>query len=98
MVFLVSADLLASRFVHDTELPRALGRRQRGDAKVIPVAHAVAEDHRQGGVDDRCRACGTVVYTRAKPPGRKRSPRRSRPGVGRGAPGPSATVSRASLA
>ncbi|MEE8522622.1 MAG: toll/interleukin-1 receptor domain-containing protein, partial [Thermoanaerobaculia bacterium] len=37
VVFLVSADLLASDFVRDVELPRALERRERGEAIIIPV-------------------------------------------------------------
>lgn len=36
-LFLVSADLLASKFVMDIELPTALDRFQKGEAKVIPI-------------------------------------------------------------
>ncbi|MEE8522854.1 MAG: hypothetical protein V3T72_02900 [Thermoanaerobaculia bacterium] len=34
---MVSVDLLASDFVHEVELPRALERRERDAALVIPV-------------------------------------------------------------
>ncbi len=37
IVFLVSADLLASDFVHEVELPRALERRRCNEAVLIPV-------------------------------------------------------------